>query len=370
MNINDEWKNFLSPNYDEQTSEDESEMNENNIQMNLSANIKNELSCDEIPKASPIYISTTTKIAYLNTHIDLKELFWKTPILSYIEPKNGVVKKEMKFNSTNIEEVEKIKQRLSGERYFKDQVITSINNPSGKIKFKDVRKISIGISKKDILSYRSKVKSAFYNCFVVILRIKVDDKFKEFHVKIFNTGKMEIPGIKNEKTFNLILELVINILQPHTNEKLDYKKNSSETVLINSNFNCGFYINREILHDILKYKYNIQTIYDPCSYPGIQNKFYYNPDVKEQNGWQIAEDKKELYKNVKDVSFMIFRTGSILISGKCDESVLNVIYEYLKNILITEYKQIYQSNIKSDVLNKDKKRKIRKKNITISIGVN
>jgi hypothetical protein len=31
---------------------------------------------------------------------------------------------------------------------------TSINNPLGRIKFKDIRKISIGISKKDILSYK------------------------------------------------------------------------------------------------------------------------------------------------------------------------------------------------------------------------
>ena len=27
---------------------------------------------------------------------------------------------------------------------------------------------------------------------------------------------------------------------------------------------------------ILKMKYNLQPIYDPCSYPGIQCKFYYN----------------------------------------------------------------------------------------------
>jgi hypothetical protein len=57
--------------------------------------------------------------------------------------------------------------------------------------------------------------------------------------------------------------------------------------LINSNFNCGFFINREALYDILKFKYNLQSIYDPCSYPGIQCKFYYNPDVGFQNGSQI-----------------------------------------------------------------------------------
>jgi hypothetical protein len=151
-----------------------------------------------------------------------------------------------------------------------------------------------------------------------------------------------------------------------------YKDNSNETVLINSNFNCGFFINREVLYDILKLKYNIQSIYDPCSYPGIQCKFYYNPDVEIQFGSQISEDSKHLYKNVKEVSFMIFRTGSVLIVGKCDENVLLIIYDFLKIILNNEYKIICQKNIKNEqqqyIANKDKKKKNRKKNIIIEIN--
>jgi len=153
---------------------------------------------------------------------------------------------------------------------------------------------------------------------------------------------------------------------------LGYKDNTNETVLINSNFNCGFFINREALYDILKFKYNIQSIYDPCSYPGIQCKFYYNPDTDLQNGCQISEENKNLYINVKEVSFMIFRTGSVLIVGRCDENVLLVIYEYLKVIFINEYKNICQKNIKVDedgeLILKDKKKKTRRKNITIEVS--
>ena len=66
-----------------------------------------------------------------------------------------------------------------------------------KLKFKDVRKINVGLCKKDLTSYRTKRKGAFYNCFVLILRIKNKDGiFKEAHVKVFNTGKLEIPGIQ------------------------------------------------------------------------------------------------------------------------------------------------------------------------------
>jgi TATA-box binding protein (TBP) (component of TFIID and TFIIIB) len=249
--------------------------------------------------------------------------------------------------------------------------MSHIDNPNGRIKFKDIRKITIGVSKKDIMSYRSKKKQAFYNCFVMILRIKIDNLFREFHIKVFNTGKLEIPGIQSERVFQLLLNQIIDTLQPHIEQKLSYKENSNETVLINSNFNCGFFINREILYNTLKFKYNIQSIYDPCSYPGIQCKFYYNPDIGVQSGCQISEENKNLYKNIKEVSFMIFRTGSVLIVGKCDESVLMIIYEFLKIILTNEFKSICQHINTSEMdtinLNKNKQKKIRKKNITIEI---
>ena len=169
----------------------------------------------------------------------------------------------------------------------------------------------------------------------------------------------------------MILTQVLDTLQPYVKDKLEYKDETNETVLINSNFNCGFFVNREALYDILKFKYNIQSIYDPCSYPGIQCKFYYNPDVDIQNGCQISEENKSLYKNVKEVSFMIFRTGSVLIVGRCDENVLMIIYEFLKIILNNEYKNICQRVTKigdeAEIVVKDKKKKIRRKNITIEI---
>jgi hypothetical protein len=376
MNIDKEWENFISSSYNDDISEDDLDYDEENIDILktneefISSNISMEIN-SETPKASKIYISTKTKIAYLNICIDLKELFWCIPVIPYAKPCNGVIKKQMKFNSSTIEELDFIQDKIKQETYFEEHIITNINNPNGRIKFKDIRKISIGISKKDIMSYRCKKKSAFYNCFVLILRMKVGEIFKEFHVKVFNTGKLEIPGVQNEETFKLLLSQVIVSLQPFVKEKLDYKPNSEETVLINSNFNCGFFINREELYDILKLKYNIQSIYDPCSYPGIQCKFYYNPDVEIQNGSQISEENKSLYKNMKEVSFMIFRTGSVLIVGKCDENVLMIIYEFLKLILHNEYQNIFQKNVKLSETNniKDKKKKIRKKNITVNIDI-
>ena len=42
---------------------------------------------------------------------------------------------------------------------------------------------------------------------------------------------------------------------------------------------------------------------------------------------------------------MIFRTGSILIVGKCNEEILLVIYRFICSILETEYSQIQMGEI-------------------------
>lgn len=363
ITIDDEWKNFISPDYDEGLSDDINIENDNEIVSNL------DLELSEAPKATEIYISTKSKIAYLNKEINLKEVFWNVPVISYAKPVNGVIKKQMKFNSLCQEELDIVAENLKTETYFEEQIITSINNPNGRIKFKDIRKVSIGISKKDIMSYRCKKKSAFYNCFVMIMRIKIKDAFKEFHIKVFNTGKLEIPGIQTDEIFEEVLKNIIQNLQPHVKDKLEYLQ-TSDTVLINSNFNCGFYINRETLFDILKFKYNIHCIYDPCSYPGIQCKFYYNPQLTVQTGSQISQEDKDnkKYNKIVEVSFMIFRTGSILIVGMCNDDVLFAIYEFLKVLLCTEFHKINQKLITAEnKISKDKKKKVRRKIIQVDV---
>ena len=66
----------------------------------------------------------------------------------------------------------------------------------------------------------------------------------------------------------------------------------------------------------------------------------------------------------KEISFMIFRTGSVLIVGNCTEFILNIIYAFLKKILKNEYQKIYIENTSTPIAKKKTKR-IRKKKIFI-----
>jgi TATA-box binding protein (TBP) (component of TFIID and TFIIIB) len=273
---------------------------------------------------SSIYISTKTKILFLSTSIDIFETFWILPITDYNEQKVGIVKKQIKLSFDVKEDYDKMLLKLDSISNLHNKIITHIDSNN---RFKHVRKISIGLCKKDLLYARNKEKSAFYNCFVLSLRINIANSFKEMHIKIFNTGKIEIPGIQNDEQLNIIINNLLVILNKYVDPNITCNYKDTEDVLINSNFNCGFYINREILYSILRNKYNINAIYDPCSYPGIRCIYYCD-------------------NNATKISYMIFRTGSILIVGKCNEDTLNLVYEYIKNILSGEYENIFNEGSK------------------------
>jgi hypothetical protein len=364
MSTDQEWLNFI---------------NGNVTQTETQTQIDDETKNRSIqPICEELYISTKTKVLYLNQEIDIHRIFWLIPIIEYWRPNEGVIKKQMKIVSKSKEEHEEYKKKLENIYYYKDHVIKQIDNPTARrIKFKDERKITIGLSKKDIMNCRGKQKNAFYNCFAMILRFIYHEEFKEIHVKVFNTGKLEIPGILNNELLEIVKKMILEIIQPYVEKPIIYidTNRGDENVLINSNFNCGFYINRDKLHNIIRSKkYGIESAYDPCSYPGVKCKFYYNNeldyDLDKQLGRVIEIDQmmkmSELIDSKKytEISFMIFRTGSCLVVGNCSEKILLFVFDFIKRFLSEEYDNIRVIN--EEPVNKIKKMKLRKKNIIVS----
>jgi len=330
-----------------------------------------------VPICDELYISTKTKVLFLNQAIDIHGIFWKIPVIEYSAAKNGVIKKQMKIVSKTPEEYEEYRAKLIDIPYYTENIIKQIDNSTGRrIKFKDERKITIGVSKKDIMNCRGKVKNAFYNCFAIIFRFMYDGLYREIHVKVFNTGKLEIPGILNPGLLVVVKKMLLDTIRPFIDTKLDFVDiDTEDNVLINSNFNCGYFINREKLHTILRgNKYRIESAYDPCSYPGVKCKYYFNNelgfDQSIQNGQILSEDRSQKMSELGDnnkyteISFMIFRTGSCLIVGNCTERILKFVFEFIKRILTDEYKNICVEN--EEPIVKNKKTKLRKKVINIT----
>ena len=157
MTIDDEWLNFLDNKQDD------------SLRLNVKSDIiQASVSLADLEKScSAIYISTKTKILFLSKTIDIFEDFWKIPIIDYNKQMEGITKKQIKVSFENVEDYNKMLVKLETITNVNSKIISHIDNE----RFKHTRKISIGLSKKDLLNNPNKEKSAFYNCFVLFLRI-------------------------------------------------------------------------------------------------------------------------------------------------------------------------------------------------------
>ena len=380
-----EWRAFLQT----QTENNGSvflPMNTNAAPFSLNANraatceysYEDDVDAKVMPECDDLYISTKTKVLFLNQEIDTKKLFWSIPVIDYWRPIDGVTKKQMKIISNSQEEFDELQTRLNGlTNLYTENVIKTVNT-TGKRRaiFKDDRKITVGISRKDIMNCRGKVKKAFMNCFALILRFKFEGVFREMHVKVFNTGKLEIPGILSDNILDQMKERILATIRPHVDSPIGFLENATtDNVLINSNFNCGFCINKDRLYSILRSdKYGIEITNDPCHYPGLKCKYYYKTNIPmdhpEQNGQVYKDDRRQKLSELETnhtyvkASFMIFRTGSCLILGNCSEEIIQHIFVFLRQLLQDEYENIVAPN--EQPMNKVKKAKPRKKKLTMS----
>ena len=399
MSIDLEWSSFLA-NCDNDDSESIESLEEKKDTPNQKE--YDETLCEDL------YISTQTKIFFLNVKLmDVSKIFWLLPTISYSEATNGIIKKQIRVICNTREEFEIYEKQRNDQLYYTEKIMKQIDNPNArKIKFKDVRKLTVGISKKDIMNCHGKNKNAFINCFAVILRVKHKNVFHEIHVKVFNTGRMAIPGIVDDELSEKTQKIILDLLQPHfeydlrlmseeespdvsrfvkgkrnrdTNKK---EKSYYETVkaksnvLINSNFNCGYYIQQDRLKTILREKYKLDPTYDPSMYPGVKCKFYYNNNLSFDSSVQtgcLEQSDQSVTMNELDelvmnkytkVSFMIFRTGNCLIVGNCTKPILKMVYEFVKKILVEQYQELC-AEAETPVV-KVKKNKIRKRTFEVT----
>jgi TATA-box binding protein (TBP) (component of TFIID and TFIIIB) len=256
------------------------------------------------------------------------DVFWGIRILPYKTEDNGVLKKQTKFVCTDTEELARLQDRLERVSEYTETILISQVN-SARSGFKDERKISIGLCSKDFKTGPQKrSKSAFYNCVVLIVRVRIADTFREFHVKIFNTGKLEIPGIQSEDEFVIVIGQVLDALRPLLDTNVDYRPETAQTVLINSNFDVGYYVKRDVLTALLMREYGLRCQYDPCSYPGVQCKY------------ALKQDNREL-------SVLMFRTGSVLIIGMCEDETIQSVYKTFKDIFETHWAVLSETRVQS-----------------------
>ena len=289
-----------------------------------------------------IPISTRTIIVSSNTIINIENLFKNLPITEY-----KVVKKKRGRKKKNL--------------------VESINNTveSGSIisiKYQDeLRGVELKPKKPN--------KKFFRNAVTIIMSI--DNKF--INLKISKNGKFQVTGCKKFEhcktaiinLFSIIIKDINNYLFEY-NDKIDILFNN---VMTNKDFSMGFQVKREKLDSIINNDTSHNSLLETSfGYTGINLKMHLNTNISrnfscmsiDTKSGEIKEytmDYDNYFKKLSDkereketkrrhVTFLIFQSGNVIMSGM-NEGIMEHYYKEFYKIIENNIDQIKEKILTS-----------------------
>lgn len=235
-----------------------------------------------------LHLSTITAVSKISENIDLEKIYNELPISEYIP--------FIEFGSDN------------PQRGFSKKML------------KKTRKSNI---KKKKIFYNQATIHVFEN--------------KIINVKLFNNGKIQMTGLKKPEHGKILINNLIKHLQKY--ELLPNKHIMIEfydLVLINSDFDIGFEIERENLQKEL-IKYGIYSSFEPCIYPGVNIKYFINSN--NTNGIcccdSICNGKGSGCGDgdCKKITIAVFKSGKIIITGGQNFDQLETAYYFITRFI-------------------------------------
>ena len=192
------------------------------------------------------------------------------------------------------------------------------------------------ITKKIKKPRKDKEKKFFYNQITIHIFFE-----KIVNVKIFNNGRIQMTGLKSSEQGKEVIKIFLEEVNKLSEE---YKKEIYEvsnpkftwikTVLINSDFDLHYKVDREALHrSIIDEGY--YSSFEPCIYPGVNIKYYYNK-FKENNGICDCEkmcNGKGKDNTCKKITIAVFNSGKIIITGGNSMEHIEIAYNFIYNFI-------------------------------------
>ena len=342
--IDENWFNTINSNFIDRSSMDmfckylEGSLNDNddidlkNVAQNIDK-IKDKIGSD-MPKIefnpTELKFVTTTGIAYLDTGVDYTYLYKK-----FTPPQNVV------------------KHSGNNKTIFNDHIINTV--------------VGCKTGNKPVKGYFKKEQRDFFNC--ATLNIVLTNT-KCANVKLFGNGKLQLTGIPSPelglKTIDIIISLIKNIKDDmETNTKIVFDKKrvtlqKYNTVMINTCYELGIGINRDILYDIITNRYGLSAIYESDGYPGVRVEYFYNEKF-DNNGKCTCSPccngkSDENSEACKRLSIAIFQSGSVIIAGGCKNiDPINKAYTLINKIIGEIIHEIRK-------IDNTKKKKLKKRN--------
>ena len=340
-----------------------------------------------ITKYDDIMTTTRTVIAMTNLTIDIQKFFKYMPITQYtpIEKRRGRKRRVQppvhieKLQSGSIISMkygDNTKGAILKKKKYKKSTMTTITTPMNTI------------VKKNDDYFRHSV-----SCVMML------EDNKQINIKVPTNGKLQMTGCKTD---NHSVEAVIHLykimqeVEKWTNEKLFVynnekrkEKRSEEqevlrvtynVVMQNKDFKIGFRINRQNLDRFINTKTNFYSIFEASTSTGINIKIE-NKNIKNRSllhieydyrndltkttqipyneYYELLDEKdKELEQEKKYLTFFVFSSGSIIMSGR--ESNMRELFYEVVNILIKNRDEFEEKAFdrKNKKVKKEKRTKI------------
>jgi TATA-box binding protein (TBP) (component of TFIID and TFIIIB) len=197
---------------------------------------------------------------------------------------------------------------------------------------------------------KKKGTDSFYNSFDIKLTIldRETGLFSNVSIFIFPNGKVKAAGAKNLNTINLLIEELIELIKFIPESVIDPDTLAAENIkiqMICSDFKIkpikddpdGWCLKQEELKNILVKEHSLSATFSALSrYPGINMKYP-----------SIIGDKM--------VSLLIFRSGSIIITGAKNTKDIYNSYKFITDVIIKNKDVLFYYDINEDIKQKKKK---------------
>jgi hypothetical protein len=237
-------------------------------------------------------------------------------------------------------------------------------------------KAVIGQGLKDAFSKRRVSDKIFLNQSTLVVRKRIDvDRtkhtsysddsmiFKEVNVKLFANGGIQMTGVPDERFAEGVLVWLLETLK-----KIDApifkespKLNKFSTQLINSDYDVGYTIKRESIHQILIRTYGLFSTFEGTIYQGVNTKYYYNDANTDSDkaGQCVCKGKCKGQGSgsgdgeCKRITMSIFQTGKIIITGARYYHQIQEAYDYLNRVIKDHADEVLRAPIPAALVEAD-----------------
>ena len=341
-----------------------------NFKTDSNKHLNNSICNEEMPNSSNIRISTTTMICSFNSNINLGVVgkFFKTDnIITFMDNGGKPVKNsDIKKNNRPFFNQATLIVKLNPLKKINVKIFSNgkIQMTGVKTKIDGYEALKYIINKLYKLEGDIPLSKLFIKQQVELLNDKLQVEelpFKYYKKNKTNSKHVYSSTVLYEKDNVIIdkfvkslnIELIIKDLISHYDgEDILVKTHSIEDIekvqigdiqIVNivSDFNTNFEIKRDVLYNIIKNNYQIVSRFDPCIYPGVKNKFFYNEKYLDKEfpgkcyckGKCLGKGNGNGEGDCKQITISIFQSGSILITWAKNIDHIEYIRKFVIDIL-------------------------------------